>query len=246
MLTCTLAKIIHLLRASAMPIKKPPQKKFHRQKDYYPLIGRLRISQIVANARRNTVGNKGNGEFIRYLNTQMQNNPRFRDAYERLGPNLFNSTNVRKLLEAGEENENSFEIGLLQFIFPFTGEYTFGNLMDILANTGEYKMGEIASLMYIAITQNELSEEKIRKRLTKLKASDAGITNEVFSAFQTGILIPDQEQLALIKRALDPYEDCVNEGQWLEALLRDNGVAYHSHHQELIHAETTDLESPLY
>ena len=233
------AYLTPILSSMTVPTPDLPRKK-PRQKDYYPLLGRVRISRIVAATQRKVIGDKGNGEFIRYLNAQLEHNPRFRPAYERLGKNLFNTTNLRKLLEAGIDNEYSFDVALLQFIAPFTGEYSFGNLMDILGNTGDYKMGEVAGLIYIAIAQHELSKERIVKRLQKVDASNAGITVELFIAFQEGILIPDQEQIRVLKEVLDPDEDFVSEAQWFNALLTDSGIAYPQWEEETSNSDNCD------
>ena len=189
-----------------------------KQRDFFPLIGRLRISLIVDSLK----GTKSNRELAVFLNEFIQNNPNFSYAVKQLGEEIFNKENLNRLLHAGEEEGNmGFEPALLQFISPLVG-FTFGDLMMILANQGCHHMGEIEALIFRAIHENGLTDDHIKARLERLNHVGFGLEWESFTAFGHGERTPNQDELRVIKEILDPYETLISEAQWVDAMNTDN------------------------
>lgn len=204
---------------SLKSVNKPNQEqaikvKQVKQKDFYPLIGRIKIAIIVEKLK----GNKSNQELADFLNQYILDSPEFSYIAE-ITHRVFNRSNIRRLLLAGEEEESSFEVGLLQFIAPHT-DFNFGELMSILANTGSYRMSAISSLMFRAIREHGLSEDQLQKRLQRLQDLGFGISWQLFNDFRQG-QIPTEDNLRVIKEVVDPHEHVISEAQWIEALLQD-------------------------
>jgi hypothetical protein len=194
-----------------------------RIKDFYPLIGRIRIQNLVCQLKNKVRLQLGkpqlsNAEFAEYLNSAIQRQSAYQEQLNNLNGKPFCASSIYRLLQLGDDTIGGGEVGLLQFLAIFT-DYTFGEMMMILANQGKFKMSQISSLIYICIQEYSLSDPIIAQRLQAL--GSFGFSFQLFKEFEQGKLCPSDDQLRVIKEVLDPNERIVSEAQWIRAAQSD-------------------------
>jgi hypothetical protein len=199
-----------------MAIRRKP-----KTKDFYPLIGRIRVADIIRDIKNNIAGSPlTNEELAAFLNNQLTA-PTFRkmlsEQLDALGSAPFNSANILRLLHL-DDDEGGFEVGLLQFVAIFT-KYSFGELMMILVNIDSNQMSSTQALIIQCLRYFEISDTEVEARLTKL--GGMGFPYSTYLQLKNGQLTPDDRQIRVLKQVLDPNEDVVSEAQWLRARSQD-------------------------